>query len=140
MANWWEDEAALARYRANVAARNGVVESARPRPQPAAARATVSTVVELGGKLDRLTALVESVPARRVPVRENAPTPTPTPEPAPVEVPTAAEMAAMSPEAFREWSAIRWSGAFDHLAAGSPYSRAYGTPGPLLTVRGDGGA
>lgn len=98
-----------------------------------------ATVAVLGSKLDRLTALVENFQPSSALV--TAPTPM-SDAVAPVDAiepdlsPEA--MAKMTAAEFRTMSALRWSDAFGHLDGGSPYSRAYGTPGPLAPFRADG--
>jgi len=102
-----------------------------------------ATVAVIGNKLDRLTALVESVPVpvRRSPVRENAPVP--TPKPVLPQAPTVRELAAMSVDDFRQWSVLRWSTAFDHARpGGSPYARSGDGAHPVVMpfLSGDGPA
>jgi hypothetical protein len=119
--NSWDRAAQIMEQRAAAQSRprpRPATEAARPRP-----RVQAFTVTELGGKLDALTGLIERATSAYTPIRENAPTSEPAPEPAPVAVPTAAELAAMGPEAFREWSTVRWSTAFDHVGAGSSGAR-----------------
>lgn len=110
-----------------------VVRKARPRVARAA------TVTELGGKLDQLTAIVEAFEPSSALVAVPAPAPDAV---APVDAIepdlSPAAMAKLSADEFRAMSALRWSNTLGHLKAGSPYSRAYGTPSPLASLRGNG--
>jgi hypothetical protein len=102
-----------------------VARKVRPRVAEAA------TVAVLGGKLDTLTGLIERAASAYMPITESAPAP--VSGPAPVEVPevTAADLAKLTPEEFRELSSLRWSKSFEHLSGGSPYARGgYGVLSP----------
>jgi len=119
----------------------------RPRPRPATEaarrpRPQASTVTELGGKLDKLTAIVEAFEPSSALVTVPAPQPDAVAPVDTIEPDLSPEaMAKMSQDEFRAMSALRWSRSFDHQRPGSsPYMRTAPGGGPVAFVAGDDGA